>query len=303
MSARSSPRVCVVSLNPAVDAEWRVPAVVPGEKNELSSERRWPGGKGINVARWLKWHGARPHLVLPLGGATGVELAAGLRAEKLEFTAVSIAQSTRVNVVVTPDVGTQLRFNPSWPVLSAAEVKRLVTAIEAKWQDADAVVFSGSLVRGAPVDTYARLVRRAHRAGLPVFLDCDGAAFRLAAREHPSVVKPNELELSGWAGRSLGTEAELLAAARELAQETGEWVLVSRGAAGAVLLHGATGAEIAAAAFKVSHVRNTVGAGDAMLAGVIMASAGSASPRQWLKAGLRAAAAAVRSAPGTLPGK
>lgn len=301
MGGRLVPRICVVSLNPAIDAEWRVPFVVPGEKNELISERRWPGGKGINVARWLSWLGARPHLILPLGGATGAELAAGLKAERLAYTGVPIAQSTRVNVVVTPDVGTQLRFNPSWPVLSSAEVRALLAEIEMAWRHADAVVLSGSLVRGAPVDTYAGLVRRARRAGLPVFLDCDGEAFRLAAREGPSMVKPNEPELATWADGPVDEEKAFRAAARKLARATGEWVLASRGSQGAVLVNGSAEWETSAPAMKVAKVRNTVGAGDAMLAGAVMGSAGAGAPRSWLSLGLRTAAAAVRSAPGTLP--
>ena len=49
----------VVSLNPAVDVEWRVETVRWEEKNQVLTERRWPGGKGINVARWLAHQGLR----------------------------------------------------------------------------------------------------------------------------------------------------------------------------------------------------------------------------------------------------
>lgn len=296
-----SPRICVVSLNPAIDLEWRVKAIVPGEKNELISERRWPGGKGINVARWLKWLGAAPRLVLPLGGATGRELAAGLRAESLAFRGVAIEQASRVNVVVTPDLGTQLRFNPSWPVLMPMEVDRVLEAVERAWRGCAAVVLSGSLVRGAPVDTYARLVRRAHDAGLPVFLDCDGEPFRRAIRSAPTLVKPNELELAQWAGRDLKTVAEFRAATRELAAATGGWVLASRGEAGAFLVDGQSGCEVDAPAVPVPRVRNTVGAGDALLAAAVYAQVLGEPPHAWLSRGLQTAAAAVRLAPGDLP--
>ena len=111
----------VISLNPALDAEWRVRDIVPEEKNELVDEHRWPGGKGVNVARWLKWLGTEARLFLPLGGATGDELAAGLRSEKIRFTRFRLGQPTRVNVVVTPETGPQYRFNPSWPRVGRAE--------------------------------------------------------------------------------------------------------------------------------------------------------------------------------------
>lgn len=297
----ATPRVCVVSLNPAVDAEWRVPSVVPEEKNELTSERRWPGGKGINVARWLQWQGASAHLVLPLGGATGQELAAGLAAERLPFTGVPIAQSSRVNVVVTPEAGPQLRFNPTWPVVSTSEVRRLTTAVGRACVGRDIVVFSGSLVRGAPVDTYARLLRRARQAGLTTVLDCDGEAFRLGVEAAPFLVKPNEVELAAWARRSLPTEAAFAAAARELSRATGGWVLASHGAKGAWLVNVTLDAEIRSKACPVRVVRNTVGAGDALLAGAVATLARSPRPDRWLSVGLRTAAAAVALAPGLLP--
>ena len=296
-------RVCVVSLNPAVDAEWRVPSVVPEEKNELTSERRWPGGKGINVARWLQWHGVDAHLVLPLGGATGRELAVGLAAEQLAFTAVPIAQPSRVNVVVTPTVGPQLRFNPTWPVLSASEVRRSMGTIEKAWAGRGLVVFSGSLVRGAPVDTYARLIRRARQAGLGTVLDCDGEAFRKGVEAGPLLVKPNEVELAAWARRPLSTDAAFADAARELSRATGGWVLASWGARGAWLVNVSLGQELHAEAHHVRKVRNTVGAGDALLAGAVATLARSPRPDRWLSIGLRTAAAAVGRAPGLLPTK
>ena len=77
----------VLALNPSIDAEWRVDDLLWEEKNDVRSERRWAGGKGINVARWLKHLGGRPQLLVPLGGKPGAELAGYLRAEKIPATA------------------------------------------------------------------------------------------------------------------------------------------------------------------------------------------------------------------------
>ena len=73
----------ILALNPSIDAEWRVADVLWEEKNNVQSERRWAGGKGINVARWLKYLGGRPQLLLPLGGPSGQELVGCLRREKI----------------------------------------------------------------------------------------------------------------------------------------------------------------------------------------------------------------------------
>src|SRR5258706_6486985 len=98
----------ILALNPSIDAEWRVGDVLWEEKNNVQSERRWAGGKGINVARWLRHLEGKPELLLPLGGKTGAEVAAGLRREKLSAQIIPLRDSTRVNVVVTTNAGRQM---------------------------------------------------------------------------------------------------------------------------------------------------------------------------------------------------
>jgi 1-phosphofructokinase len=292
----------VVSLNPAIDCEWRLPSVVPEEKNELASEVRWPGGKGINVARWLKWFAVPGRIFLPLGGGTGRELAAGLRAEGLRFVRFPLSQPNRVNVVVTPDHGPQFRFNQTWPRLNSGEARRLVERAGELVARADPVVISGTLAFGAPANSYARLVAAAARANRRVFLDCDREPFALAVGEHPFLVKPNEFELGQWAGRSLKRPAEVLAAARRLSRTTGGWVLVSLGERGALLVNAVQGVALEAATPPIK-VRNTVGAGDALLAGVVAAAQGFDDPGVMLRWAVATGSAAAELSPGKLPSR
>jgi 1-phosphofructokinase family hexose kinase len=295
----------VVSLNPAIDAEWRVTEILAEEKNELISERRWPGGKGVNVSRWLAWLKTPGHLFLPLGGDAGRELAAGLEREGIAFTGFPLHQSTRVNVVITPDPGKgpQYRFNPSWPRVTpreAAGLRRQVMELLERQPPADPMVLSGTLAFGAPADTYARLVRAARRSGRRTVLDCDREPFALAVQEHPWLVKPNEFELAQWAGRRLRTERAEYLAARALADGTGEWVLVSRGAQGAWLIRGDGSNQAWKATAPRVTPRNRVGAGDAMLAGAIAGSDGG-DPCDWLRDAVATGTAATQVPPGELP--
>ena len=293
----STGHILVVSTNPAVDVEWQVTRLLPEEKNEILQERRWPGGKGVNVARWLTYMGSGVQLVLPLGGTHGREIALGLKAEGIPFRPVPIRGSTRANVVVTTAGGGQYRLNPTWPVLDAAELEALSSVVRREMKRCVALVLSGALVRGAPVDLYADWIRQARDAGLPVFLDCDGPAFRVAAVQGSLLVKPNVHELEQWTGRPLvGTDA-LVVAARELAEVTQGWVLVSRGAEGALMLGPRDGPVWSRPAGR-ARVRNTVGAGDALLAAVVHAFIQGVPPRQWLSSGVRLARMAVQLEPG-----
>jgi 1-phosphofructokinase len=294
--------VLVVSTHPAIDAEWRVARVVPGEKNEVLEERRWPGGKGVNVCRWLHWLGTRHTLLLPLGGSTGRELATGLRGEGIRFKAVPFEGPTRVNVVVSPDQGSQLRFNPTWPRFDGDTITRFREAFVRELRHARLVVLSGALVPGAPVGFYRELSALAVEAGCRIVLDCDGRAFEQGIRAKPALVKPNEHELAAWAGEPVKRPADAERAARTLSRRTGGWVLASLGARGALLVHDGHGVVLSQPAARVK-VRNTVGAGDAMLAAAVSAMARRADVGDWLDEALRVASLAVQLPPGEVPAR
>ncbi|MCW5555651.1 MAG: 1-phosphofructokinase family hexose kinase [Verrucomicrobiae bacterium] len=292
----------ILALNPSIDTEWRVDEVQWEEKNNVLSERRWAGGKGINVARWLKHLGGQPLLLVPLGGRTGAELAGYLRAEKIPTQVVRLRESTRVNVIITTKAGRQMRFNPPGPLISAVEWGRLLTAAKRELTRSDLLVLSGSLPRGLPVNTYAALLRLAHRCGVKSLLDCDGPAFAAAVAERPFLVKPNLHELAQWWRKPLRTEAEIIRAARALSQRIRGWVLVSRGAKRSLLLNDSEDSCSFVPPPRVKS-RNTVGAGDALLAAVARAMQAGQPPATWLKAGVKAGSVAVQLDAGTLPGR
>jgi len=293
-------RLCVVSLNPAIDAEWCVEDVLWEEKNVVHSQRRWPGGKGVNVARWLKFLGADSQILIPLGGATGREMRAGLKAQNLRARVIPLTAETRVNVVVTTARGRQMRFNPPGPEYNGGEWRAVLSAAKRILAEGAALILSGALPRGLPPDAYAQLIRLAHKSSRPVFLDCDGDALVRGAAARPSLVKPNLHELECWCGRKLRTPRAAESAASELSTTTRGWVLLSLGADGALLVNTR---ESFRAQARPPHgpVLNTVGAGDAMLAAAALGFAQGADPEEWLRTAVGAGTAATRVLAGAFP--
>jgi 1-phosphofructokinase family hexose kinase len=289
----------VLALNPSIDAEWRVERVQWEEKNNILSERRWAGGKGVNVARWLRHLGDRPTLLLPLGGETGRELAAHLREERLSAKSIRLAQPTRVNVIVTTADGRQLRFNPLGPVLSGGEWKTILREAARLLAGTSCLVLSGSLPRGVRTAAYAELIRLAHRAGVKTILDCDGEALASAISARPFLVKPNEHELEEWFGRRISSQAGLLRAALALSAKTKGWVMVSRGRRRALLVNHALKTKLSARPPSVRPI-NTVGAGDALVAGIASQIGAGGRPENWLRWGVAAGTAATQCDAGKL---
>ena len=308
MKSKSSPSAAtprasvslVLSLNPAIDAEWRVDRIRWDEKNVLSGESRWAGGKGINVARWLQHLRGNPRLLIPLGGRAGDELAQELAARALATRVIPVAGESRINVMVTQDAGPQLRFNQPGPCFTRTEWAATFAATADELCRAGLFIISGSLPRLAPVTTYGRMVRLANSAGVRTLLDCDGPALPPGLRERPFLVKPNEFELELWCGRKLRTDAAVLRAAREMSEATGGWVLVSRAGAGGLLVNVRDNFAVFARIPKVP-VRNTVGAGDSLLAAAALQILAGAPPLEWLRWGVATATAAVQVRAGNLP--
>jgi 1-phosphofructokinase family hexose kinase len=290
----------VVALNPSIDAEWRVADVLWEEKNNVLSERRWAGGKGINVARWLKYLGGKPHLLLPLGGPSGTEIAGYLRQERISTRVLSLREATRVNVIVTTSAGRQVRFNPLGPKFSAREWQVFLRAFEVELKRANLLILSGSLPRGLSPNVYSKLIRLAHCAGVKTLLDCDGAPFKAAVSARPFLVKPNEHELGLWWEHPLRSEAQTVTAARALSEETQGWVLVSRGGQRSLLVNVAEEFQLFASPKKVKP-RNTVGAGDSLLAAVARQIQLGSTPAEWLRQGLAIGTQATQLPAGELP--
>ena len=295
-------RFCVVALNPAIDAEWCVDDVLWEEKNVVHSQRRWPGGKGANVARWLKFLGANSELLIPLGGAAGREMANGLREQRLRARIIPLRQETRVNVVVTTSRGRQMRFNPPGPGLSHREWQSILRAAEAMVRSGRTLILSGALPPGLPTDAYAQLIRLARQHAQRTILDCDGTALVTGAKAEPFLIKPNLHELSRWAGSKLNSERSIIMAARKLSAQTGGWIMVSIGADGGLLVNAPEQFIMRAAAPRV-RVKNTVGAGDAMLAAVAHAIAQNLPPIDWLARAVSAGTAATQCCAGEFPAR
>ncbi|MDE0161167.1 MAG: PfkB family carbohydrate kinase [Acidimicrobiaceae bacterium] len=154
--------------------------------------------------------------------------------------------------------------------------------------DSDWLIAGGSLPPGSPTDLYARLATALPDADRKLVVDTSGAALDALIGTPCALVKPNLAELAGVIGRRLGTLSEVIDAAGKLRRGGWRSVLVSMGPRGAVLL----AEDVCYGPAPMTEVRNTVGAGDALLAGFLSAGGRGAAA---LAEGLAWARAAVQS--------
>ncbi|MBN6152641.1 1-phosphofructokinase [Xanthomonas sp. AmX2] len=262
-----------VTLNPAIDLTVGVDRLQPGRVHRANSAGTLAGGKGINVAACLADAGIACAALGVLGAGNAAVFETLFRERGIDDRCLRVPGDTRTNLkLVAADSGDTTDINLPGLPLGAAELHAVGARLAGLLRPGLPVVLSGSLPAGLAEDSWRALQAQAAAAGARVLLDTSGAPLReaLAAprAQLPFAIKPNRHELEDWAGAPLHERGELLAAARALLARGIELVAVSLGSDGALFVRGGQ------AVFAQPPQRaggSTVGAGDAMVAGLVAA--------------------------------
>ena len=280
--------IVTVTPNPSIDRTLEIDRLERGALIRAKRSTAEAAGKGVNVSCALSEMGAATVAVLPLAqDSSGTYL--GLLAKATPIVAVPIAGSIRTNVSVIEADGTVTKLNEPGPELASDDVDAILAAATAV-PGAEWIVGCGALPPGAPVDFYARLAARVS-AGTGVAIDTSAEALAAAVCAGVALIKPNLSELETLVGRPLATIGEAASAAREVIARGCHAVLLSLGPDGALFVDNGTASHAEA---PIDDVLNTVGAGDALLAGFLAAGGGAGA----LGEAVAWSVAAVRS-PGT----
>ena len=280
--------IVTVTLNPGPDRTLTVPAIRFDEVLRATALRLDWGGKGLNVSRALRVMGTPSVATGFAGGYAGQMITDGLEALGIDTQFVPIAGETRTNTVIIEE-GTDryIKVNEAGPTVSAGELARFLEKAMHMVTPGDVWVIGGRPPLGVPADTYPRLVSSIQAAGARVLLDTSGEYLRLGCSASPFLVKPNLLEAAQMLceaplpARPAGSSAPIAQQVRDLATslEALDQVLffLERDIALVALSMGPDGLLLAARERAVwarpprVRVRNSVGAGDALMAGLAWA--------------------------------
>jgi len=290
------PSIITITFNPAIDKSTSVSALIPEKKLKCTEPVYEPGGGGINVARAIKKLGGEATAVYLAGGYTGKAFSELLIKESVHSIVIETAESTRENLVVAETASNQqYRFGMPGPHIQEHEWKDCLTAIE-KINDVEYIVASGSLPKGVPTDIFARIAIIAKRKNAKLIVDTSGEALKQAVNEGVYLIKPNLGELSSLVGKE-ELNIELVDDVARTVIEKGkcEVVVVSMGPAGAMLVTKEMSQQIIPPAVIR---KSTVGAGDSMVAGMVLSLSGNKSLLETVQYGVACGTAATMN-PGT----
>ena len=288
--------IVTVTFNPALDKSLLIAKLVPDKKLKCSIPVCEPGGGGINVSRAIKKLGGESVAVYLSGGDTGEKITRLLTADSIESIVIGIKESTRENLVVE-DISTkkQYLFDMPGPEVSKQEWQKCLDTIE-HLPGVEYIIASGSLPPGVPDDIFAKLSWIAQKKNARLIVDTSGEPLKQAVQAGVYLIKPNMRELALLVGKEdLDMESVAGAAGEIINAGNCEAVVVSLGPLGAMLVTKEWATNITPPELQI---KGTVGAGDSMVAGIVLGLAGNKNLLEAVQFGVACGTAATMN-PGT----
>ena len=257
--------VYTVTFNPAIDYVVHTAEMRLGEVNRSSSEEMYFGGKGINVSIVLNELGT-PSIALGFtAGFTGEAIENGIKAMgiKSDFVRLKIGNS-RINVKIK--AGEETELNGQGPHIDDEALEALFVKLD-KLSDGDTLVLAGSIPSSLPSDIYERIMQRLSDRKIRTVVDATNDLLLNVLKYKPFLIKPNNHELGEMFGVTLSEDEEIERYARKLKDMGAINVLISMAGDGAMLID--ENGKCHRCGVCKGKVRNSVGAGDSMVAGFL----------------------------------
>lgn len=282
--------IVTVTLNPSIDyVIYPDQEITPGKINRFEKSHTFPGGKGINVSRILHELGISSTATGFVGGFTGQFIVDSLEKEEISTAFAYVNDNTRINVKVKGQKETEL--NGSGSFILEEDATAFLERFDGMNSE-DIVILSGSKARNLPDNYYQQIISHLKDKNIAFVIDTTGAELRNALSSNPLVVKPNKEELEELYDVKLDTTEDIIYHGKKLLSEGPHYVLISMAGDGALLL---TDKAVYRGSVPKGKVKNSVGAGDSMVAGFVGQYSLSKDPLEAFRMGLACGSATAFS--------
>ena len=260
--------VYTVTFNPAIDYVVHIEEMTIGSVNRAKCEELYFGGKGINVSIVLNELGIKSKALGFVAGFTGAAIEDGVKEKGIETDFVHLKNGfSRINMKIKSDDETEL--NGRGPIIDDNALKGLFCKLDGL-KDGDTIVLAGSIPASMPTDIYEKILERLSGKNIKTVVDATKDLLLNVLKYKPFLIKPNNHELGEMFGVELKTNEEIAEYAQKLKDMGARNVLVSMAGDGALLIDENGKTHICGVCKGV--VKNSVGAGDSMVAGFIAGS-------------------------------
>lgn len=256
--------ITTLTPSPSLDLEYQLASLQIGAVNRAGYFGQRAGGKGVNVSRVLVRMGVATNALVPLNESESGTFLASAAIDNIPIKPIEIESGVRFNVTLLHDQKTT-KINAATKAWSKKESKRISDAFHAQARKSDFAVIGGSLPESTPIHWLADLVKENNKR-TRIVVDSSGPALKEVLAASPYLIKPNRDEAEELLNSPIRDLADAKIAAQELRRLGPETILLSLGSAGSIYCSSDSLIHILPAELNV---QNTVGAGDALLAGFI----------------------------------
>ena len=257
--------IYTVTFNPSLDYIVTVDNFTTGRVNRTTTEFMYPGGKGINVSIVLKNLGYDNIALGFEAGFTGEEIIRRISDMGIIHDFIHVDNGlSRINVKIRSD--NESEINGQGPAIEADQINKLYKRFD-KLKNGDILVLAGSIPTVMPDSMYMDIMKYLKGRNIKIVVDATKDLLVNVLEYRPFLIKPNNHELGEIFGVELKTRDEVVEYAKRLQKMGAVNVLVSMAGEGAVLV--AEDGSIFKTPAPKGVVKNSVGAGDSMVAGFI----------------------------------
>ena len=257
--------IYTVTFNPALDYAIGVKQLEAGMTNRSEWEQLLPGGKGLNVSIILGNLGIENTALGFIAGFTGREIKRSFEEKGGKSDFIELKEGiSRINVKIKSTDETEI--NAVGPIIDSDSFERLMEKLDTL-KEGDVLVLAGSIPSSLPNSLYSDIMAKLDGRGVMTVVDATNDLLMNVLKYKPFLVKPNNHELGEIFGVTLKTREEVVPYAKQLQEKGARNVLISMAGEGAVLVT-ETGRVLKSEAPQ-GKVKNSVGAGDSMVAGFI----------------------------------
>lgn len=257
--------IYTVTFNPSLDYIVKVDNFTVGMVNRSEEETIFPGGKGINVSIVLNNLGIKSEVLGFIAGFTGEEIKNKVEEMGCTTNLIKLKDGlSRINVKLKGKVESEI--NGGGPNIDEKSLNNLFEKL-GELEKGDILVLAGSIPRSLPEDIYEKIMEKLQDKDIKIVVDATNDLLVNVLKYKPFLIKPNNHELGEIFNVVLKTDEEIIEYARKLQEKGAQNVLISMAGDGAILID-SNGKSYKSGVPK-GKVKNSVGAGDSMVAGFI----------------------------------
>lgn len=255
--------IYTLTLNPSIDYIISLNSVELGKVNRCTKTFKFPGGKGINVSRVLKNSDTDSIALGFVGGFTGEFINLTLNNLGIHTDFIKVKEDSRINVKIKSVDETDI--NADGPYIEKESLNLLLDKLN-ELKDDDILVLAGKIQSSLPDNLYSEIQDIANKNNVKVVVDTSGKALLESVKKKPFLIKPNNFEIEEAFDIKIKDRNELIDYGKKLNTMGAENVIISLAGDGALLINN-SGVFFGNA--PKGEVKNSVGAGDSLVAGFL----------------------------------